>query len=72
MTAPRELLTAAEVAADLGVSRRRVSQLLELRADFPRPYAVTRGSGLRLWRAEDIERWDASADRSAGRPKATA
>ena len=69
MSAPRELLAAAEVAAELGVSRRRVSQLLERRADFPRPYAVTRGSGLRLWRPEDIARWAATADRSAGRPK---
>jgi predicted DNA-binding transcriptional regulator AlpA len=73
MSAPRELLTAAAVAAELGVSRRRVSQLLERRPDFPRPYAVTRGiqrdSGQRLWRPEDIAAWAATADRSVGRPK---
>lgn len=72
MSAPRELLTTAEVAAELGVSPRRVSQLLERRADFPRPYAVTRGvrraAGLRLWRPEDVARWAATADRSVGRP----
>lgn len=69
---PRELLTTSEVAAQLGVSRRRVSQLAAERRDFPAPYAVTRGvkraSGLRLWRPEDIERWAASADRTVGRP----
>lgn len=68
----RELLTTAEVAVELGVSPRRVSQLLERRRDFPRPYAVTRGvrreRGLKLWRPEDIEAWAASADRSVGRP----
>jgi hypothetical protein len=73
MSAPRELLTTAEVAAELGVSPRRVSQLLERRSDFPRPYAVTRGvrrsAGLRLWRPEDVARWAATADRSVGRPK---
>lgn len=72
MAAPRELLTTAEVAAELGISARRVAQLLEVRPDFPRPYAVTRGvrraSGLRLWRPADIERWAATADRSVGRP----
>ena len=70
--APRELLTTAEVAAQLGVSPRRVSQLVVRRPDFPRPYAITRGvrrsTGLRLWRPEDIERWAAEADRSVGRP----
>ena len=73
---PRELLTTAEVAVELGVSPRRVAQLLERRADFPQPYAVTRGvrrsSGLRLWRPEDVARWAASADRSAGRPRRAA
>jgi hypothetical protein len=76
MSAPRELLTTAEVAAELGVSPRRVSQLLELRPDFPRPYAVTRGvrrsAGLRLWRPADVQRWAASADRSVGRPRTRA
>ena len=73
MRRPRELLTTAEVAAELGVTPRRVSQLVDRRPDFPAPYAVTRGvrrsSGLRLWRPQDIERWAAEADRSVGRPK---
>jgi plasmid maintenance system antidote protein VapI len=67
----RELLTTAEVAQVLGVTPRRVSQLVERRRDFPAPYAVTRGvrrdSGLRLWRPEDIDRWARTADRSPGR-----
>jgi predicted DNA-binding transcriptional regulator AlpA len=70
VSAPRELLTAGEVAVDLGVSRRRVLQLLERRSDFPRPYAVTRGAGrISLWRPEDIAAWASTADRSVGRPK---
>ena len=69
----RELLTTAEVAAELGISPQRVAQLLDRRPDFPRPYAITRGvrrsTGLRLWRPEDIARWATSADRSVGRPR---
>ena len=69
--APRELLTTAEVAQVLGVSSRRVLQLLNRTPGFPKPYAITRGirrtHGLRLWRPADIERWAATADRSAGR-----
>jgi len=71
MKRTRELLTTAEVAAELGVTPRRVSQLAERRSDFPAPYAITRGvrrsTGLRLWRPEDIDRWVESADRSPGR-----
>jgi hypothetical protein len=71
MAMARELLTTAEVAQVLGVTPRRVSQLLERRRDFPRPFAVTRGvrrtTGLRLWQPDDIERWAATADRTAGR-----
>jgi hypothetical protein len=70
---PRELLTTAEAAVELGVTPRRVAQLAATRPDFPAPYAVTRGvrreHGIRLWRPEDIDRWNAAADRSAGRPR---
>lgn len=68
MSAPRELLTSAEVGEVLGVNASRVVQLLERRPDFPRPYAITPGTAMRLWRPKDIERWAATADRSVGRP----
>jgi predicted DNA-binding transcriptional regulator AlpA len=71
VSAPRVLLTAAEVAEVIGVSRRRVSQLVGERSDFPRPYAIAGpGQQVRLWRPEDVERWAATADRTPGRPKA--
>lgn len=70
--APRELLTTGEVAEVLGVTARRVRQLVERGTPgFPAPYAVTRARGQQLWRPEDIERWAASADRSAGRRRKT-
>lgn len=71
----QSLLSAAEVAEILGVSRWRVHQLVKDRADFPRPAAVTHnaagGVSGRLWRRRDIEAWDATADRSPGRRKPT-
>lgn len=59
---PRELLTTSEVAAILGVTPRRVAQLADQPdSGFPQPYAITRGvkraKGMRLWRPQDIERW---------------
>ena len=67
----QNLLSAAEVAEILGVSRWRVNQLATGRADFPRPAAVTHnaagGVSGRLWRERDIGAWDATADRSPGR-----
>lgn len=72
VTPPRELLTTWEVAEVLGVTPRRVRQLVERGTPgFPAPYAVTRARGQQLWRPEDIERWAASADRSAGRRRKT-
>jgi hypothetical protein len=69
---PLELLTVAEVAKQLDVSRSRVAQLSQ-RDDFPAPYAITRGvrrdRGIRLWLPDDVERFAASWDRTLGRPK---
>jgi predicted DNA-binding transcriptional regulator AlpA len=59
-------LSASEVASVLGMSRQRVYQLLEERADFPRPVTQTpRGS---LWDRRAIEAWKRKPRRS-GRPK---
>jgi predicted DNA-binding transcriptional regulator AlpA len=67
---PRQLLNTAEVAAVLGVSRPRVTQLVNERADFPRPYAYTMMGArtLLLWRPADIDRWNLTADRGPGNP----
>jgi predicted DNA-binding transcriptional regulator AlpA len=60
-----DLINATEVAAILGVSRRRVYALLRERPDFPPPVRED-GTG-RLWRRRSIERWAATADRAPGR-----
>lgn len=49
------LVGVAEVAAILSVSRQRVSQLLESRADFPRPEAELAAG--RIWSRTAIEAW---------------
>ena len=79
MTRTQTLMTAADVAKILGVTRYRVNQLANRRRDFPRPAVVSRnaagGVSGRFWRAADIEAWNATADRSPGRraqPKAEA
>jgi hypothetical protein len=64
----RELLTTTDVALVLGVSRRRAAWLADNRPGFPEPYAAT-PAGVRLWRRADVERWAATADRTAGRPR---
>jgi len=70
-----ELLTTAEVADVLGVSRSRVDQLA-VRSDFPAPFARTRGinrtSGLRLWKPVDIDRFAKTWERQPGRPRRAA
>ena len=65
----RELLTTADVAVVLGVSRRRAAWLADNRSNFPKPYART-PTNIRLWRRADIEQWSSTADRSTGRPRA--
>ena len=66
---PRELLSTADVAVELGVTPRRVLALLgnRRRTGFPAPYATTRERAFKLWRPADIERWAATWDRSPGR-----
>ena len=69
---PRELLATADVAELLGVSVRGAHYLADARRDFPKPYAITPARngrpGMRLWRREDVERWNATAERKVGRP----
>jgi len=48
------LMGAAEIAARLGVSRQRVSQITA-RESFPRP-VVELASG-RIWESKDVEAW---------------
>jgi predicted DNA-binding transcriptional regulator AlpA len=69
-TAGEKLLTTADVAELLGISPQRVRQLVAQRPDFPAPAetsTTTRGVGTRRWRRADVERWNASANRSHGR-----
>jgi predicted DNA-binding transcriptional regulator AlpA len=49
-----ELVTGAEAARRLGISRERVRQLAQ-RDDFPEP--VGRLGSYTVWRWRDVERW---------------
>ena len=61
-----ELMSAAEVAEELGVSRQRVHQLRETAA-FPAPLADLRGGA--VWDAAAIRRFNNEWERKPGRPK---
>jgi hypothetical protein len=61
-----ELMSAAEVADELGVSRQRVHQLRGS-AGFPAPLADLRGGA--VWDAAAIRRFDKGWHRRPGRPR---
>jgi ATP-dependent Clp protease ATP-binding subunit ClpA/predicted DNA-binding transcriptional regulator AlpA len=62
------LVGMAEIAEMLGVTRQRVSQLIETYEDFPKPEVEL--SGGRVWSRTAIETWIAShPDRGPGRPE---
>ncbi len=50
-----DLLGMAEAASVLGVSKQRLSKLIESYADFPAPVANLRAG--RIWASEDVEAW---------------
>ncbi|MBU8830849.1 hypothetical protein KL858_15500 [Mycolicibacterium goodii] len=60
-----ELMSAAEIADELGVSRQRVHQLREL-PSFPRPLADLRGGA--VWDARAVRSFNRSWARKPGRP----
>jgi predicted DNA-binding transcriptional regulator AlpA len=62
------LVGMAEIAEMLGVSRQRVSQLIETYEDFPKPEVELTGG--RVWSRTAIESWIAShPERGPGRPE---
>ncbi|GAA5076613.1 putative DNA-binding transcriptional regulator AlpA [Thermocatellispora tengchongensis] len=62
----RDLVSAAEAAEILGVSRQRVHQLAD-RDDFPRPrYELATG---KLWTRADITEFNKRWERKTGRPR---
>lgn len=63
------LVGTAEIAVMLGVSRQRVSQLIESYEDFPAPEVEL--SAARVWSRTAVEMWIAShPEREPGRPEA--
>ena len=60
-----ELMSAADIAEQLGVSRQRVHQLRETAA-FPAPLADLRGGA--IWDAAAIRKFDRDWTRKPGRP----
>lgn len=61
-----ELMSAAEIADELAVSRQRVHQLRELAA-FPAPLAELRGGA--VWDAAAVRKFAQEWDRKPGRPR---
>ncbi|HUZ19262.1 MAG TPA: hypothetical protein VMU75_01640 [Acidimicrobiales bacterium] len=50
-----DLMSAAEIAALLRVSRQRVDKITKTDPKFPEPVGVLRG--MRIWDRTDVERW---------------
>jgi hypothetical protein len=66
--APRAALAGvAEAAEILGVARQRIPQLLEKRADFPRPVTVLKSGP--VWEREQVEAFGRTWSRRPGRPR---
>jgi predicted DNA-binding transcriptional regulator AlpA len=62
-----DVLGATEAAALVGVSRQRLSQLIDTYDDFPRGQQLARG---RVWPRRDLEEWLARhPERRPGRPR---
>jgi prophage regulatory protein len=58
-----------EIADMLGVSKQRVSQIIQTRPDFPAPDAeITIG---RIWLRSAIDRWMRTYNPRPGRPRST-
>jgi hypothetical protein len=64
-----ELMSAAEIADQLGVRRQRVHQLRHT-TNFPVPLAELRGGA--VWDAAAVRKFAAGWERKPGRPRATA
>ena len=64
-----ELMSAAEIADELGVSRQRVHKLREM-ATFPLPLAELRGGA--VWDAVAVRKFTQNWKRKPGRPSANA
>lgn len=62
-----ELISAAEIAGELGITRQRVHQLRETAA-FPRPLANLRGGA--VWDAAAVRKFAETWQRKPGRPRA--
>lgn len=63
------LLAIKEAADLLGVSRQRVSQLIDAYPDFPAPVATL--SAGRIWARADVEEWAHRHGRTVTPPAAT-
>ena len=66
MTEPAPHVGLTEIAQILGVKRQR-AYVLAKRKDFPAPVTATKAG--RAWKRADIEKWEATWDRTPGRPR---
>lgn len=62
-----ELLSGAEVARRIGVTRQRIAQLAEKPGRFPHPVAEIGNS--RIWRWGDVTDWARASDRETKMPR---
>lgn len=51
-----DLMSVADIAAMLNVSRQRADQLTRYKG-FPEPVAAVNNGRMRIWRTEDVEAW---------------
>lgn len=66
MTRTYALVTLADIARKLGVTRQRAHQVAQ-KPDFPQIFAAT--SAGRLWHEADVDRFITDWGRQPGRPK---
>jgi len=65
VTAAHRLLTVKDLAARYGCAVKTAREDIVLRKGFPKPIMPTGSVRLRLWREEEVLRWEATEGRRA-------
>jgi predicted DNA-binding transcriptional regulator AlpA len=62
---PVKLLTVADIAERYGCAVKTVREDIVRRPGFPKPIRPTGSDRLRLWKIEEVERWESAEGRRA-------